>query len=450
MTTAPGPVSSIFMEKVADWLTKTALSGASLEQIVRGFCERILAAGLPVVRVHLSFAMLHPLYDALGFTWRAQSGLEIEGYRHSVDNNDVFLKSPYFQLLSNDLDYLRRKVPAEGPVEFPVFEDLRRDNVTDYIAFMQPFGDDSVQGMMGSWSTDAKDGFSEEMVAALMRLQNHLAVAAKMAVLDKLASNMLTTYLGMDAGQRVLKGQVRRGDGETIRAALVMGDMRESTSLADKESRQDYIDTLNQFFDALAAPFNRNGGQILSFLGDGFLAVYPCDRHREPSRAASQAAMTAVRHAQARMAELNSERARQGLPAIGYGLGLHIGNVMFGNVGLRDRLTFSAFGSAVNEVVRLQALTKKYEADVIASEAFADYCEGDWTSLGQHKLRGVRQRVTIMKPAEASTDLTLDDVVSDLRQQALSEAERLILLHRDAARGGSGRTASRLLDKFLQ
>lgn len=448
MTTAP--VSSIFMDKVADWLTRTALSGASLEQIVRGFCERIAAAGLPIVRVHLSFAMLHPLYDALGFTWRQQSGLEIEGYRHDNGNPDVFLKSPYFQLLSNGLDYLRRKVPAEGPVEFPVFEDLRRDNVTDYIAFMQPFGDDSVQGMMGSWSTDHKEGFTEEMVGALMRLQNHLAVAAKMAVLDKLASNMLTTYLGMDAGQRVLKGQVRRGDGETIRAALVMGDMRESTSLADQESRQDYIDTLNAFFDALAAPFNRNGGQILSFLGDGFLAVYPCDRHRDPSRAAAQSAMSAVRQAQIRMEDLNSERRKSGLDPIAFGLGQHIGNVMFGNVGLRDRLTFSAFGSAVNEVVRLQALTKKHDCDVIASEAFADYCEGDWTNLGERKLRGVRQKVTIMKPPPITESLRRDDVVADLRHQALSEAERLILLHRDAAGGRQGTPAPRLLDKFLQ
>lgn len=120
----------------------------------------------------------------------------IEGYRHDADNTDMFLQSPYYQLLSRDLDYLRRRIPAEGPVEFEIFEDLRKENVTDYLAFMQPFGDQSVQGMLGSWSTDAKDGFSEEMIAALLRIQNHLAVAAKMAVLSKLSNNMLTTYLG--------------------------------------------------------------------------------------------------------------------------------------------------------------------------------------------------------------------------------------------------------------
>ncbi|BCH66740.1 adenylate cyclase [Agrobacterium vitis] len=450
MATTSAPVSAIFMEKVADWLTQAALSGSTLEDIVRGFCDRIAAAGLPIVRVHLSFAMLHPLYEAVGFTWRPQSGLMIEGYRHDADNTDMFLQSPYYQLLSRDLDYLRRRIPVEGPVEFEIFEDLRKENVTDYLAFMQPFGDQSVQGMLGSWSTDAKDGFSEEMIAALLRIQNHLAVAAKMAVLSKLSNNMLTTYLGGDAGKRVLNGQIRRGDGETIRAALVVGDMRQSTMLAEKEGRQAYIDTLNDFFDAIAAPFNRNGGQILSFLGDGFLAVYPCDRHKDPSRQACQAALSAVRVAQSRLADLNAERRKKGAAPIGYGLGLHVGNVMFGNVGLRDRLTFSAFGSAVNEVVRLQLLTKKYASDVVASHAFAGYCAGDWITLGEEKLRGVRQRVTILQPGPLMAKMQRDDVEADLHRTGLSEAERLILLHRDAVQLDGQKRSQAMMDRFLQ
>ena len=169
------------------------------------------------------------------------------------------------------------------------------------MAFIHNFEIDSSRGMIGSWSTDAPGGFSDDMIAALLKIQNHLAVAAKMAVLGRLAGNMLTTYLGGGAGQRVLSGQIKRGDGETIRAALVMGDMRKSTLLAEKEGRQVYIDTLNQFFDAIAAPFNRGGGEILSFLGDGFLAVYPCERHKEPSQVACRAALTAVVKATRRM-----------------------------------------------------------------------------------------------------------------------------------------------------
>ena len=445
MSATQSDVSTILLDKVADWLTQSSLAGDNLETIVQGFCERIAAAGLPIARVNLSFSMLHPLYDALGFTWKRSTGMTVEGYRHDPGNKpDRFLLSPYFYLLSNNLEHLRRRVDKEGPLEFPVLDDLRQEGITDYLAFLQAFGGKSTQGMMGSWSTDTRGGFSDAMIAALLRLQNHLAVAAKMAVLGKLADNMLTTYLGGNAGKRVLNGQIRRGDGETIRAALVMGDMRQSTVLAEKEGRQAYIDTLNHFFDAIAAPFNRSGGEIMSFMGDGFLAVYPCGRHKDPSKLACDAALLAVFKAQTRLAELNKERRSNGLSDIRYGIGLHVGNVMFGNVGLKDRLTFSAFGSAVNEVQRLQGLTKKYSQEVIASQAFASYCGGDWTTLGEEKLRGVGQKVTVLLPKSPVVPVQFDDAYDDVAYDGLSEAEQVMLLHRDA------KSRRPLLEKFMQ
>jgi adenylate cyclase len=445
MKTTHSSVSDIFLDRVAEWLTQSALTGENLEHIVRGFCDRIAASGLPIARVHLTFSMLHPLYDALGFTWRRTNGLTIEGYRHSHDKPERFLQSPYYHLLTNNLDYLRRRIDVDGPLEFPIFEDLRKENITDYISFVQTFGDGSAQGMMGSWSTDSVNGFSEEMIAALLRLQNHLAMAAKMAVLGKLANNMLTTYLGGNAGKRVLNGQIRRGDGETIRAALVMGDMRQSTMYAEKEGRQAYIDTLNEFFDAIAAPFNRNGGEIMSFLGDGFLAVYPCGRHKDPSKVACEAALSAVFQAQARVARLNQERQARNMSIVRYGIGLHVGNVMFGNVGLKDRLTFSTFGAAVNEVQRLQNLTKKYSREVIASQAFAGYTDGEWVSLGEEKLRGVRQKLTVLHPAPV-VELQSEEPDADTVWDGLSEAERVILLHRDAKK----HEKQPQLEKFMQ
>jgi len=445
MSATQSDVSTILLDKVADWLTHSSLAGDNLETIVRGFCERVAAAGLPIARVNLSFSMLHPLYDALGFTWKRGTGMTVEGYRHEAGNKpERFLLSPYFYLLSNNLEHLRRRVDKEGPLEFPVLDELREEGITDYLAFLQPFGGQSTQGMMGSWSTDSAGGFSDTMIASLLRLQNHLAVAAKMAVLGKLADNMLTTYLGGNAGKRVLNGQIRRGDGETIRAALVMGDMRESTMLAEKEGRQAYIDTLNHFFDAIAAPFNRSGGEIMSFMGDGFLAVYPCGRHKDPSKIACDAALSAVFKAQMRVAELNKERRTNGLNDIRFGIGLHVGNVMFGNVGLKDRLTFSAFGSAVNEVQRLQGLTKKYSQEVIASQAFASYCGGDWTTLGEEKLRGVGQKVTVLLPKSPLEPLKIDDAYDDVAYDGLSEAEQVMLLHRDA------KSRRPLLEKFMQ
>ena len=438
MTNAVSPeISTILMDKVADWLTHSSLAGDDLETMVRGFCERLAAAGMPIARVHLTFSMLHPLYDALGFTWERGAGMRVEGFRQKAgQTSDRFTRSPYYHLLTNKLDHLRRRIDYSGPSEFPIFDDLKELGITDYMAFRHLFNAGKDQGMMGSWSTDAPSGFTEGMIAALLRVQNHLAVAAKMAVLNRLADNMLTTYLGNDAGKRVLSGNIRRGQGDTIRAALVMADMRGSTMLAEQEGREAYIDTLNQFFDAIAAPFNRRGGQILSFLGDGFIAVYPCDRHHEPSEIACRAALAAAFKATARMSMLNENRKRQGLSEIGYGIGLHVGNVMFGNVGLNDRLTFSAFGSAVNEVQRLQTLTKKYPQNVIASQDFATYCGGGWITLGREKLRGVKEKLTILHPD--ATDITEqdDDGSFEISYDGVSDAEQLMLLLRNDGRTG--------------
>ena len=438
MNTHAADVSNILLDRVSGWLKTAALSGENLEYIVAGFCERLAAAGVPLLRVHLSFSMLHPLYDALGFTWLRGKGVTVEGFRASGENSEPsrFLLSPYYYLLNNSLDHLRRRLDHKAPAEFPIFDDLKEIGATDYLAFVQSFGEAPGQGMVGSWSTDAPGGFSDNVIDALLKVQNSLAVAAKMAVLGKLADNMLMTYLGGNAGRRVLSGQIRRGDGETIRAALVMADMRQSTVLAEKEGRQAYIDTLNQFFDAIAVPFNRNGGEILSFIGDGFLAVYPCGRHREPSQVAAQAAMAAVRHATMRMNELNARRRKDGLADIRYGIGLHVGNVMFGNVGLKDRLTFSAFGSAVNEVQRLQGLTKKYSQSIVASQTFATYCGGEWTTLGQEKLRGVRQKLTVLLPGQTNLKVDRAEALDGDGRDGRSEAEQVMLLYRDARSTG--------------
>lgn len=432
MNAAHVEVSTVLVDDVGDWLMRSALAGADLESLVRGFCERLAAAGLPLARIHLSFSVLHPLYRAAGFTWRRGEGMQAEAYPHARDGlSDLFKRSPYYYLLNNNLNILRRRIAGSGKSEFSIFDDLRETGITDYFAFVQRFESASSQAMMGSWSTDIEEGFSDSAISALLRIQNQLAVATRMAVLGKLADNMLSTYLGSDAGKRVLNGQIKRGDGETIRAALVMADMRNSTGLAEELGRQVYIEMLNQFYDAIAVPFNSGGGQILSFIGDGFLAVYPCERHQEPSRIACRAALAAANAATASMAELNRARLSVGSPQIGYGIGLHIGNVMFGNVGLADRLTFSVFGAAVNQAQRLESLTKKYPAEIIASEAFADYCGGEWTLFGTEKLRGIAQPVKVFAPPAANLAAATVPEPAGVRGDQLSGAEHLLMLHRE-------------------
>jgi len=433
MTRVAQDLSETLIDRVAAWLKQSALRGDDLETLISGVCERLTGAGMPLVRVHLGFSMLHPLYHAVGFTWKRGAGLTVQSFRTTDEGarRDAFLRSPHFCMLQHDLDHMRRRLYPEDPPEFPVFTDLLAIGATDYLAFVQSFNQSAGQGMMGSWATDRPGGFTDNMIKSLLRLQESLAVAAKMAVLAKLADNMMTTYLGPSSGKRVLSGQVRRGDVEQIRAVLVMGDMRDSTALAETVGRQDYVDTLNQFFDAIAAPFNANGGEILAFIGDGFLAAFPCERHREPSQTATRAALSAVAEAQLRMADLNSARRAAGASELHYGIGLHVGNVMLGNVGLKHRLTFSAFGSAVNEVQRLEGLTKKFGVPVIASEDFIEYCDGAWEFQGNEVLKGISEEVGVYLPSPGLLESNRTAVLAAEADEEGSDAEQVMKLFRD-------------------
>lgn len=425
-----GTTSQILVDKVADWLMTQALAETDLETIVRGCCERMAATGLPIARANLSFAILHPLYRAMGFTWRRGSGLEIEGYRHvDTEIEDRYLHSPFFHMTNNALDYMRRRIDADSRNEFPIFGDLHEHGITDYLAFRSMFSPESDRGMIGSWSTDREGGFHDSEIAALLSIQSKLAVACKMAVQSVLANNMMSTYLGSDAGNRVLSGQIRRGEGETIRAAIVMGDIRGSTMHAEQLGRQAYIDLLDDFFDNTADAFADHGGQILSFLGDGFLAIFPCERHRASSEEAALRMATAACEAVTRMKATNEARESRGVPPIGFGLGLHIGNVMYGNVGLADRMTFSVFGTAVNEASRLEQLSKKYEVPIVASDEFVGYCDGEWKKLGNETLRGLSEPIDVYTPKTvfcAQGEKALRQIGT-----GFSDAERVVLLHRD-------------------
>ncbi|WP_102224847.1 adenylate/guanylate cyclase domain-containing protein [Acidimangrovimonas sediminis] len=447
-------LSLVLIDKVEEWLEQAALDGEDLKTIINGTCERLAALGVPIDRVYLSFSMLHPLYDALGFSWRRGEGLSVEGLTlpRNEEKPERFLKSPFYFLLQNKLDHLRRRIEPDTPSEFPIFDDLKAMGATDYLCFVQSFGDGQGRGMMGSWSTTRDGGFEEQAIEALLYIQRKLAVTAKMALLTKLAGNMMETYVGASAGERVLSGQTRRGDVETIRAVLVMADMRGSTMMAETLGRDDYTETLNQFFDAIAEPFNRDGGEILSFIGDGFLAVFPTERHAKPTEIAARRATDAAREALQRVAALNQERAGQGLEPIGFGIGLHIGNVIFGNVGLARRLTFSAFGASVNEAQRLEALTKTLGSPIVASEAFVDYAGGAWKGHGERELAGLSEKIAVFTPVfeDAAERQGAGEAapVPAAGLESHSEAEQIMMLFRDktppsAIRGGrSERRAS--------
>jgi adenylate cyclase len=388
------PASRILIDNLATWLMQQALADHSLEEIVTGCCERLQAAGVPLARAYFAFAILHPLHSATGITWTRGKKVIVADYPHVPGGvSERFLQSPHHYMLERRLDLLRCRL-ADGPEQysFPILDDLRADGITDYVAFTIDFMLVRGYGMVGSWATDARGGFSDSDMEDLLRIQRRLAVACKVAIQSRLMNNLATTYLGPITAANVLEGQIKRGDGQSIEAAIWLSDLRGSTRLAATLPRQDYIDTLNSFFDLTGGAVQKAGGEILDFIGDSVLAIFPNTATHESAAAACQRALSATCDALRRQKAENDRRTRAGKAPLEFGLGLHLGEVMYGNVGVPERLTFSAFGVAVHEVERIQSLTRDLHEPVLASAAFVNAArEVRWRDLGEYQLRGVDQ-----------------------------------------------------------
>lgn len=393
MTASPRPAASrILVDNLANWLMQEALAERDLEPVVTNCCERLQAAGIPLARAFFAFAVLHPLHSAIGITWTRGNGVTVEDYPHVPGGiSDQFRRSPHFYMIERKLDVMR--VRLDGPhqaVNFPILEDLEADGITDYLAFTIDFLMLGGRGMMGSWATDAEGGFSEGDIEHLLRIQRRLAVAAKVAIQARLMRNLANTYLGPITGSYVLEGQIKRGDGQSIEAAIWLSDLRNSTALAARLPRQEYIDTLNSYFDVTGGAVQAAGGEILDFIGDGLLAIFPIREAQDSLSDSSRRALSAACDSLARKEKHNDMRRAAGLAPLEFGVGLHVGEVMYGNVGVPARLTFSAFGVAVHEVDRLEKLSKELGEPVLASRKFVSAAgQGQWRDLGLHNLRGV-------------------------------------------------------------
>ncbi len=394
-------VTRALVNQVADWLMAQALADTDANTIVMGCCERLRAVGIPIVRGFISFTTLHPLYRASSITWERGRGSRLADYLHGSDGDRAeYRHSPFFHMREHGLDTMRVCLDcSDRQFDFPVLRELQAQGMTDYLAFSVGFGADKSEGMAGSWATDHSEGFSEGDIEALLRIQQRLAVATKMANKTQLMKNIATTYLGASAGQHVLEGQIKRGDGQSIRAAMWYADMRRSTAMADRMSRQEYIDTLNTFFDVTGGAVTEQGGDILAFIGDAMLAIFPADGDAAAVTNACRRAADAASASRAAMAPINIDRVARNLEPLEFGVGLHLGEVMYGNVGVAARLTFSAFGAAVNEVARLDGLTKEIGEPVLASDRFVAALKEPWRSLGKRELRGVGRKMKVYAPA---------------------------------------------------
>ncbi len=389
------------VDAVADWLMDQALGDSDMLRIFDGCCERLRAAGIPLWRTHIAYHTIHPLFEGMGATWIRGTGAEAETYVHRDVARDGWRQSPLYYMVDKMIPHLRRRLTGDDALlDFPLLEELRDKGATDYLAFILPFGESKVTGVAGSWTSDRPGGFSDQDIQALIRIGQRLGVALKVTIKDQIAHNVAAAYLGRSAGARVLEGVIQRGAGETTHAVIWYSDLRGSTAMADNMPADDYLAVLNSYFEITAGAVLDAGGDVLDFIGDAVLGIFPIGDGVNAEAQACETALTAAANAGRHLAMRNAERAGKHEAPLAYGLALHVGRVMYGNIGVPERLAFSVIGPAVNEVVRLEALTKTLDRTLLVSEAFARPLDRSWESLGKHALRGVGARMEVLAPSD--------------------------------------------------
>jgi adenylate cyclase len=377
-----------FEASLEDWLLDHALRTVALDVLVDGLCRRVLAAGIPIRRCSLAWSILHPLFDAESVIWQRDGGPVFNQFPYEVRERDVWARSPIRHMLVNDLDVLRRRLAGpEALIDFPLFEEFAAIGDTDYLASAVRFDIPKIvnerRGIVVSWTTDRPGGFTDHDIAALRRLNRPLAVTCRSALLARIASNIAETYLGRRAGGDVLSGRIRRGDGHAMRAVIWYSDLRGSTALAERLAPDAYLAVLNRYFECTAGAVMDAGGEVLDFIGDAVLGVFPVVDGSSVEQAAA-AATQAADDALGRIAAMAEDSE-----AVELGIALALGDVMFGNIGIPSRLSFSVIGRTVNAVARIEKMTKLIGVPVLATEGVAATVPADWRAVGEHPLDGI-------------------------------------------------------------
>jgi adenylate cyclase len=392
--------------ELAGWVTEAGLIGRTESELMAGFCRRIADAGVPLARALVILDTLHPIYEGRAFRWRADApeAAEVLDYGRTNEGEaaESWRRSPFFHLLQSGGTELRRRLAAGDPADFPAFAQARDEGVTDHLVLVHRFAAESVIGEMdcvySTWSSETPAGFSDDDVAALRRLAPFLELAVKAAALARMAGTLAETYLGRDAGRRVMSGRIVRGVAEKIGAVLWYSDLHGYTNISDNSPPEQIIPLLNDYADVVVSAVHGHGGDVLKLIGDGTLAIFPADNREEACLGALAAAVRARKD----VVELNGKRAAAGLPTTQLYLALHVGDVFYGNIGSKDRLDFTVIGPAVNEVSRILAMSRSVEQDVLISASFADALGSAMrrrlVSIGRFALRGVAQPQELFTP----------------------------------------------------
>jgi adenylate cyclase len=376
---------AIDLTSVSDWLTGGARSAQRVDQFVSETCERLVACGLPLWRVGVFVSMLHPSMIGRNFIWRRGAGVTMGSMAYGSEESDDYLSSPLATVFEQGRE-VRRRLADGNAGNSPFFSDMRAEGATDYIALPLHMSDGEVHAT--SWITQDPDGFSEGQLDAMRALMPSLTRMIEIWLLRRTAAGLLNNYVGGRAGSRILAGQIRRGHTETMHAAIWLSDLRGFTALSDRLSSEAVVDVLNAYFDCQVPAILDHGGEVLKFMGDGLLAVFPIAENEGDAATVCARVMDAARESRANVAAMRYDHGTETLDGFRFGLALHVGKVLYGNIGGGDRLAFTCIGPAVNLAARLEKIAGRLGRTVVASNAFAGHVDDGWSDLGMFSVAG--------------------------------------------------------------
>lgn len=379
---------------VAGWLLREAWKAPAADQLAGGFCHCLLQHGVPIARMTVIIPTLHPQVFATVFVWRSDTR-EVRTFHepHDILHQPRFAASPFAPIIRGAGGVRRRLERTDVKLDFPVVRELHAEGATDYVAMPFRFSDGQINVM--SMTSFTKGGFTTAHLGNIYEVLPALGRLFEVYAQRRIAVGLLETYLGPHTGRLVLDGQIKLGDGKLIPAVIWFCDLRDSTALAGSMSTHAYLMYLNRYFDAMAGAVLDSGGEILSYIGDAVLAIFPIGEVRNasgPETGAAEPCRRAIRAAQLtaeRIAATN--QAHPDEPPIRYGIGLHIGEVTYGNIGVTRRLQFTVIGPAANEASRIESMTKDLGERVLVSSKFAASYPGELVNKGCHALKGVAE-----------------------------------------------------------
>ena len=373
-----------------DWLVERAWQPKNVPDLLTEFVDVLAANHFPISRVRILIQTLHPQLFALAYTWdKGSEGIDEFQATHAGLQTAQYQASPFATILRGEGGIRRRLEGTNIRLDYPILEDLKSEGATDYVAVPLRFTDGQTNILV--LVSDQPGGFSTEQLAQLYEILANLSRLLEAHAQRGSSRSLLQTYLGQGAGSMVMEGLVKRGDAEEVEAVIVMSDLRDSTQLAEQLSKEAYLSALNDYFDCVAGAVIDNGGDVLKFIGDAVLAIFPIGNAAAGDTSAYDDALAALVDANRRITVINTAREVSGDPPLRFGTGVHSGQLTFGNVGTPGRLDFTVIGAGVNQAARIASLCKTLGENVIVSETVAANTSVPLRALGRHELRGVSE-----------------------------------------------------------